>query len=104
MQVEDVKTVIIDGKLWFDGKDIVSILGYKNFGDTIYQYINKEDTMTQFINTRFFGIDNRYKFITLINKHGVEDLVSRSTLPNALDIAKKLGINIKVNRKRKEDI
>lgn len=104
MQVEDVKTVIIDGKLWFDGKDIVRILGYKNFGDTIYQYVNKEDTMTQFVNTRFFGIDNRYQFITVINKHGLEQFVSSSHRPHAIDIAKKLGINIKVSRKRKEDI
>ena len=94
MQVEDVKTVIIDGKLWFDGKDIVSILGYKNFGDTIYQYINKEDTMTQFVNTRFFGIDNRYKLITLINKHGVEELVSSSITPNAINVAQKLDIQL----------
>ena len=38
-----VRTVIIDGEVWFVGKDVALALGYSNTKDAISAHVDEED-------------------------------------------------------------
>ena len=94
---QNIRNIIIDGTQWFVAKDVAKILGYKGLESTIRQKTNKEDRMSRVVRSGHHNCK-----MILINKHGLESLVSSSKMPHAINIAKKLGINIKANRKRKK--
>ena len=39
----ELRTVEIDGEVWFVGKDVATILGYSNPRDTINKHVDDED-------------------------------------------------------------
>ena len=86
---QNIRNVMIDGKLWFAGKDVTKILGYKNLQQAIYYHANKEDRMSRVVIS-----GNHPCKMVLINKHGIESLVSSSITPNAISVAKKFNINV----------
>lgn len=78
---------------WFRGSQIAKLLGYKNERNAIMTHVNDEDRVA----ANLFPIlvnSNLKPSTLLINKRGLESLVCRSKLPNSIDIAKQLGINI----------
>lgn len=38
-----VRTVLIDGEMWFVGKDVAEILGYSNINKAIQMHVDEED-------------------------------------------------------------
>ena len=101
-------TVTINGKHWSRAKEICKALEYKKItktGDVIrsncscqnitnkYQLIVLADVITSVQ----WPVDSQ-KTDIYINEEGIHELVSKSTMSNATDFAKQLGINIVDNK------
>ncbi|MDE5772533.1 MAG: phage antirepressor KilAC domain-containing protein [Ruminococcus sp.] len=77
-----VRTVIIDGELWFVGKDVSVILGYAKPENAIAAHVENEDKTTTLIQ----GTGSNYKSkTTIINESGFYSLVLSSKMPRAKD-------------------
>ena len=74
----DVRTIDIDGIVWFAGKDIASVLGYKDTDQAIRDHVDEEDKLTRQID----GIGQK-RNMTVINESGVYALIFQSKLPTA---------------------
>lgn len=84
-----VRTVEMNGELYFVGKDVTRILGYENQNRDITRHVDVEDrimldTETQYQN----GIEFDYKLLGqrggwLINESGLYSLILSSKLPKA---------------------
>lgn len=84
-----VRTVEMNGELYFVGKDVARILGYENQNRDITRHVDVEDrimldTETQYQN----GIEFDYKLLGqrggwLINESGLYSLILSSKLPKA---------------------
>ena len=92
---ENIEVYGTSDKPWFKGGRIAKILGYKDTDDAIRKHVNAEDKImaSRLIETFSFPKKMNPKTI-LINKRGLDSLVCRSKLPNSIEIAKKLGINL----------
>ena len=42
-----VRAIVIDGDVWFSGKDIAEILGYKRTRDAIRDHVDERDWMVR---------------------------------------------------------
>ncbi len=73
-----VRTVEIEGKIYFVGKDIAEVLGYSNTRDALAKHVDVEDKATVAIHD---GSQNRN--VTVINESGVYALIFGSKLPTA---------------------
>ena len=73
-----VRTIEIDGEIWFVGKDTAEILGYSNTRDALAKHVDDEDKATVAIHD---GSQNRN--VTVINESGVYALIFGSKLPDA---------------------
>ncbi|MFR4987355.1 MAG: phage antirepressor KilAC domain-containing protein [Lachnospirales bacterium] len=73
-----IRTVIINDKVWFVGKDVADILGYQNGSRDIVRHIDEEDRIKQMI---FDGKQNKETW--LINESGLYSLILSSKLPQA---------------------
>ena len=73
-----VRTIEIDGEIWFVGKDTAEILGYSNTRDALAKHVDDEDKATVAIRD---GSQNRN--VTVINESGVYALIFGSKLPDA---------------------
>ena len=96
---ENIRNIMIDGKLWFVAKDVATILGYTcTHGVTCN--VNKKNKINRVIK----GINGNY-IMALINKQGIEQLISSSRMPNALDVADKFNINVNhmLNTRKEQD-
>ena len=82
-----VRTVVIDGEVWFIGKDVATALGYSNardalakhVDDALAKHVDVEDKNTVAIRDGIQGNPN----MTVINESGVYSLVFSSRLPTA---------------------
>lgn len=74
----EVRTVLIDGEPWFVGKDVATVLGYKETAKAIRFHVDEEDKGVSILDTPG-GRQN----ITVINEAGVYSLILSSKLPNA---------------------
>lgn len=78
----EVRTIVIDGKPYFVGKDIAEILGYSNTKDAIATHVDEEDrTVIQRSENTTLEIPNRG--LTVINESGLYSLILSSKLPTA---------------------
>lgn len=87
-----------NGEQWFKGKQIAQILGYKNTKDAIINHVHCDDKMN------YKDLLSKYPATNIpmpsqpqtifINRRGVEFLVCRSRLPNSINIAEQLNINM----------
>lgn len=73
-----VRTVLIDSKPYFVGKDITKVLGYKNF----------RDALTRYVPDRFKGVEKLDTLggkqeMTVVSEPGMYKLVFKSHAPNA---------------------
>lgn len=74
----DVRTKMIEGEPWFVGKDIATILGYKNVRDALAKHVDPDDKGGSQIATPS-GIQT----MTVINESGLYSLILSSKQPNA---------------------
>ena len=73
----EVRTTIIENKVWFVGKDVAIILGYSNPQKAIRDHVYQEDrTMND-----SFTVNGTP--ITLVNESGIYSLILSSKMPNA---------------------
>ena len=95
-------TVTVDGKHWTRAKEICKALEYKKTtktGDVIRsncscENITQKCQLIGLADTSVQWPKNSQKYDIYINEEGVHELVLKSTMSNATDFAKQLGINI----------
>lgn len=75
---EEVRVLEIEGKPYFVGKDVATILGYKNGSRDINVHVDNEDKLKYRIST-----SGQLREQTIINESGLYSLILSSKLPNA---------------------
>lgn len=75
---QQVRTVIIDNDPYFVGKDIATILGYKNTKDALLKHVDDEDKLGSQIAT-----SGQNRKMIVINESGLYSLILSSKLPTA---------------------
>ena len=75
---EQVRGIEIDGVPYVVGKDVATILGYKDTVNALKDHVDAEDKLTWQIAT-----SGQRRNVTLINESGVYSLAIRSKLPSA---------------------
>lgn len=73
-----IRTISMDGEVWFVGKDVAVVLGYSNPRDAISKHIDEEDKGVTKCDT-LGGIQE----MTIINESGLYSLIFSSKLPTA---------------------
>ena len=77
---QQVRTVLIDGEIWFVASDVTKILGYSNgrkaIDDHCLDDVTKKYTIKDLL--------NRNQEVTIINESGIYQLVMASKMPNAV--------------------
>lgn len=74
----DVRTVEMNGEPWFVGKDVASVLGYKDTVNALKTHVDEDEKAGWQITTQF-GV----KETTIINESGLYSLILSSKLPTA---------------------
>ena len=77
-QFGKVRTVLIDGAVWFVGKDVAEALGYKDTVNALKSHVDEEDKRGWQIAT-----PGGKQTVTIINESGLYSLVLSSKLPDA---------------------
>ena len=93
-----IRTVDIDGEIWFVGKDIAVALGYKNTKDAILSHVGEEDKRIlqrseiatiksnnpkNVFSMNFLSADIPNRGLTIINESGLYALIFGSKLESA---------------------
>lgn len=95
-----VRTMVDNNNVvWFVGRDVATLLGYKNTKDVLGRFVEEGDKNTSLPLTDILG---RVQYPTCINKNGVLSLILKSKLPRAMDYAKSLDIPILRSTKEQE--
>lgn len=85
----EIRTMEINGEVWFVGKDIAAMLGYENQNRDIVTHIDEEDRVMMSAETQYhFGTEFDYKKLGqrggwLINESGLYSLILSSKLETA---------------------
>lgn len=74
----EVRTVTINGEPWFVGKDIASVLGYRDTSDALKKHVDTEDKLTG-----RFADSGQNREMYIINESGLYSLILSSKLPQA---------------------
>lgn len=74
-----VRTVTINGEVWFVGNDVANALGYSKANEAIRTNTNKEDTAV----TGVSDANHHQQQMVVINESGLYDMVFGSRLPKA---------------------
>ena len=77
-QFGKVRTVLIDGAVWFVGKDVAEALGYKDTVNALKSHVDEEDKRGWQIAT-----PGGKQTVTIISESGLYSLVLSSKLPDA---------------------
>jgi len=73
-----LRTVEVDGEIYFVGKDVATILGYQRTADAIAAHVDDEDKLT-----RQFTDSGQAREMVVINESGLYSLILSSKLPKA---------------------
>ncbi|MCT7706823.1 MAG: Bro-N domain-containing protein, partial [Lactobacillus iners] len=73
-----VRTLNIDGKPYFVGKDVADILGYKDTINALKRHVDEEDK-----GVREIGTPGGKQDLIVINESGLYSLILSSKMPNA---------------------
>lgn len=73
-----IRTMNIDGEPWFVGKDITSVLGYKDNVNALKSHVDEEDKLRWQITT-----SGQRRDVMFINESGLYSLILSSKLPSA---------------------
>lgn len=76
---KEVRTVLVDDKPYFVGKDIAEVLGYINTRDALSKHVDLEDKHRVAIRDTM----GRSQNVVAINESGLYSLIISSKLPNA---------------------
>ena len=82
----EIRTIEIDGQVYFVGIDVAKALGYKNGARDINRHVDEEDKKILNLNTIPFRYGIRKAGnpnVTIINESGLYSLVLASKLPSA---------------------
>ena len=74
-----IRVIDIDGTPYFVGKDVATILGYKNPEREVRKYVDDEDKRV----TKMVTPPSGYQNVTVINECGLYSLILSSKLPKA---------------------
>lgn len=74
----EVRTLMIDNKPYFVGKDVAEILGYANAPKAIRDHVDDEDKLTERI-----VLSGQNREVIFINESGLYSLILSSKMPNA---------------------
>jgi hypothetical protein len=77
-QLDQVRTVEIDGEIWFVASDVAKVLGYSNPRDAISRHCKEKGVVKHDIPTK-----SNVQSMTLINEPNIYRLISRSKIPSA---------------------
>lgn len=75
----ELRTVGIDGVVWFVGKDVAAALGYVDVNKAVAMHVENEDKKLNDKSSPSFG----QRGATLINESGLYSLILSSKLPSA---------------------
>lgn len=81
---QQVRTVVRDGEPWFVGKDVASILGYRDLNKAIAMHVDEEDKLNDKTSSSF-GLNLGQRGGWFINESGLYGLIMSSKLPTAKD-------------------
>ena len=70
--------IVIDGEIYFIGKDVAEILGYKDTDQAIRYNVDEEDKKTYPVKTT-----GQVRYMIFINESGLYSLIFNSQLPTA---------------------
>lgn len=73
-----VRTVMLNDKVWFVGKDVAAILGCSNTRKALTDHVDKEDKGVTKCDT-----PGGIQLLTIINESGLYSLILSSKMPNA---------------------
>lgn len=73
-----VRVLEQEGEPWFVGKDVATLLGYKDTSDALKKHVDDEDKLT-----RQFADSGQNREMYIINESGLYSLILRSQLPEA---------------------
>ena len=71
-----IRTVVLDGVIWFVGKDVAEALGFKNTKDALAKHVDETDKR---YGVAFRDPMGREQKPTLINESGVYSLIFATT-------------------------
>lgn len=74
----EIRTLNIDGESWFVGKDVATILGYKDGVNALKSHVDEDDKLRWQITT-----SGQRRDVSLINESGLYSLILSSKLPSA---------------------
>lgn len=74
----EIRTVTIDNEPWFVGKDVATVLGYKDTSDALKKHVSEEDKLT-----RRFADSGQNREMYIINESGLYALIFGSKLESA---------------------
>jgi len=74
----EIRTVTVDGELWFVAKDIAEILQYTNTQKAIRDHVDEEDKLTERI-----VLSGQNREVICINESGLYSLILSSKMPGA---------------------
>lgn len=69
----EIRTVNIDGGVWFVGKDVTEILGYQNASKALIDHVDDEDKLN---NESLLSLGQRGGW--LINESGLYSLITKT--------------------------
>ena len=78
----ELRSVEIDGEVWFVGKDVAQALGYSNHNKALLDHVDKEDKRQE-DGVTIRDPMGRERHPTIINESGLYSLVLSSKLPGA---------------------
>ena len=76
----EIRTIIIDGKIWFVGKDVAKALGYTDTKQAVRKHVKDKHKLTRRIDGSAYK-----RNMTLIEEAGLYTLIMNSELPAAED-------------------
>lgn len=74
----EIRTIMVENEPYFVGKDIATVLGYKDTSDALKRHVDEEDKLT-----RCFTDSGQSRNMYIINESGLYSLILSSKLPAA---------------------
>ena len=97
----NVKTITVDGVIYFRGKDVAKVLEYRDTDQTIRKRVDA-DYKNQLVNLTTEPLTHNEKQTIYIDERELKQLIIKSRMPNASDIARQFGISVETKYLRKE--
>ena len=97
--INDYKYIVVDGEIWFKGKDIAAGMGYSDTKTAIIDHVNIEFKLP-YENLRKktgFSKGNTKKTkpnTIFINRKGIESLIIKARKPKSIEFAKLFNIDV----------